>query len=147
MKADQFEKEFVEASRIGKDRLDHLPKASSARFEPRTKRLVVDLENGSTLIVPTELIQGLAGAGNKALSQLELMSAGSQIHWPDLDVQMHVVSLLDGLFGTRSWMDRLKQHYAEIGSRGGVARTPAKAAASRENGRKGGRPRKSTVVR
>lgn len=147
MRAEQLEREFVEATRAGKERLDRLPKASAARFDARTKRLVVELENGSTLIVPIELIQGLAGSSNGALSHLELMSAGSQIHWPDLDVQIHVVSLLDGVFGTRSWMERLKQHYADIGGRGGAARTPAKSAASRENGKKGGRPRKTAAVR
>ena len=39
------------------------------------------------------------------------------------------------MFGNRRWM-------SEIGKRGGAARTPAKAAAARTDGRQGGRPRK-----
>lgn len=34
-----------------------------------------------------------------------------------------------------------KRHYAALGRRGGLATTPAKAAAVRENGKLGGRPR------
>jgi hypothetical protein len=43
------------------------------------------------------------------------------------------------VFGNRRWM-------SEIGKRGGAARTAAKAAAARTNGRQGGRPRKGAVA-
>ena len=46
------------------------------------------------------------------------------------------ISPLMGLFGTRAWMAREQARIA------GTARSPAKAAAARENGRKGGRPRR-----
>lgn len=37
----------------------------------------------------------------------------------------------------------IAEYLAEIGRRGGSATSPEKAAASRENGRRGGRPRKA----
>jgi general stress protein YciG len=37
---------------------------------------------------------------------------------------------------------RVQQYLSEIGKKGGEAKTPAKKRASRENGKKGGRPRK-----
>jgi hypothetical protein len=47
-------------------------------------------------------------------------------------VDLSIPGLLAGLFGTKAYMAR----------RAGQAKSPAKAAAARENGRKGGRPRK-----
>ena len=37
----------------------------------------------------------------------------------------------------------IRQYLAEIGRKGGSVKSDAKAASSRENGKKGGRPRKS----
>lgn len=42
---------------------------------------------------------------------------------------------MNGVFGTRSFMEAQR--------RGGQSRSPAKAAASRANGAKGGRPKKA----
>jgi hypothetical protein len=147
MKDDQFEREYVAAVKRGKSSLETLPKAESARFDRKTKSLLLNLQNGATLIVPVALIQGLQGASDKDIAALELMQHGSQIHWKDLDIQIYVKSLIDGIFGTKSWMERLKDHYAAIGGKGGAARTDVKAAASRENGKKGGRPRKASLSR
>jgi len=51
-----------------------------------------------------------------------------------------VPALLQGIFGSKSWMAR------ELGAEGGRARTVAKVTASRENGRKGGRPKKAAMA-
>jgi hypothetical protein len=145
MEADRFEREYKQATKRGKENLAGLPKARSARYDRRTGRLVIDLENGATMIVPTKLLQGLENANDKELAKFELVLDGSQIHWTELDVQMYVKSLIEGVFGTRVWMEHLKDHYSAIGGKGGSARSPSKAAASRENGKKGGRPRKSSI--
>ncbi|MGO9774133.1 MAG: hypothetical protein ACLPSW_32170 [Roseiarcus sp.] len=50
--------------------------------------------------------------------------------------RLYLPALLQGVFGSPGWMAGL------LGKSGGLARTPAKVAAARENGRKGGRPRK-----
>jgi hypothetical protein len=47
-----------------------------------------------------------------------------------------VPALVSGLFGTRAWMTR------ELARVAGQSVSPAKAAAARTNGAKGGRPRK-----
>lgn len=54
-----------------------------------------------------------------------------------LDVDFTVPGLMAGIFGTRVAMAR----------RAGQATSPAKAAAARKNGRKGGRPPRRTVAR
>ena len=58
------------------------------------------------------------------------------LHWPRLDADVYVPGLMAGALGSRAWMAR------ELGAQGGRTSTPAKAAAARANGAKGGRPRK-----
>jgi hypothetical protein len=89
---------------------------------------------------PRHLLQGLQDATPKELAKIEIEGPGSGLHWPALDVDHYVPALLTGVFGTRHWM-------AELGQKGGKAKSPAKAAASRANGRRGGRPRKDSSHR
>jgi hypothetical protein len=62
---------------------------------------------------------------------------GFNLHWPTLDVDLYVPALVSGIFGTRDWMSKQLARVA------GQAKSPAKAAAARANGAKGGRPRKA----
>ena len=143
---EKFEKEFIEATKRGKETLAILPKAASAEYDKKTKRLVLNLKYGVTLLVPVNLVQGLQGANDKSLSDFDLMLEGSQIHWHALDVQFYIKSLLEGVFGTGRWMKSLKEHLSDAGKKGGSAITEAKRKASAENGKKGGRPRKNRVA-
>ena len=108
------------------------PHAKSARFDRKSRRIVVDLENGCVFAFPPELAQGLEDASDAELSQIEILGAGYGLHWEALDVDFSVPGLLAGLFGTRAWMAQ----------QAGKATSPAKAAAARANGAKGGRPRR-----
>ena len=67
------------------------------------------------------------------VSQIEILGAGHGLHWGSLDADLSVPGLLSGLLGTKAYM---------AGQAGRVT-SPAKAAAARTNGTKGGRPRKS----
>ena len=108
-------------------------RATSARYDRTAKRVVVDLANGCTLAFPPDLAQGLENATADQLARIQVRGAGSSLHWEDPDVDLSVPGLLAGLFGTRA-------HMARLAGRGTSA---AKATAARENGRKGGRPRRS----
>jgi hypothetical protein len=114
--------------------------AVSARYDRRRSRIVVSLNTGVELAFPTRLAQGLADASPENLADIEISPAGLGLHWPRLDADLYVPALLQGVFGSKSWMARL------LGAQGGRARTVAKVAASRENGRKGGRPRKAATA-
>jgi hypothetical protein len=111
------------------------PRARSARYDAGLDRIVVELTNGCQFVFPPALVEGLAEASSAALAKVEITPAGGGLHWEELDVDLSVPSLALGVFGTRSWMQALA-------SRGGSSRSPAKARASRTNGRKGGRPRR-----
>jgi hypothetical protein len=85
---------------------------------------------------PRRLLQGLDAASPAELQDIVIAGPGTGLYWPKLDVAHYVRGLIDGVFGTRKWMQQL-------GKRGGATKTPAKSAAARENGKKGGRPRKT----
>lgn len=142
MPDEEFEKMYIEASRRGAEKMARLPKARSAKIDTGSRRLILDMESGVTVLVPVDMIQGLQTPDLKALKDFELALNGTQIHWETLDVHFTIESFLKGIFGTQKWMAGLKEHLAEIGRKGGQAKTPAKRAASAENGKKGGRPRK-----
>ena len=120
-----------------KAELKNQPKAVRARYDRRVSRIVVSLDNGLELAFPPRLAQGLEHATPTELSVIEISPLGDGLHWPALDADLYVPALLQGVFGSKSWMAR------HLGAAGGRARSRAKAAAARENGRKGGRPRKA----
>ena len=109
------------------------PRAAGARYDGASGRVVVELTNGCTFAFPARLAQGLERATDEQLAAVEILGAGSGLHWEDLDVDLSVPGLLAGLLGTAAWM----------AGRAGSATSPAKAAAARANGRRGGRPRAS----
>jgi hypothetical protein len=111
------------------------PRAAAVRYDSKTSRIVIDLTNGCVFAFPPHLAQGLEQATDEELAAVEVLGAGYGLHWEALDVDLSVPGLLAGLFGTRAYMAR----------KAGQATSPAKAAAARANGAKGGRPRKRSA--
>jgi hypothetical protein len=112
------------------------PRAKSARYDRARGLVIVELNNGSYFGFPAKLGQGLRGASPEELAEVEVSPSGEALHWERLNADLRVPALLQGMFGTRSWM-------RELGRIGGRARSGAKARAARLNGAKGGRPRKA----
>lgn len=131
----------AEAERRGQRSLRTEPRARSARYNRRTGRVHVELTNGCTFAFPARDAQGLGRASDTELAQVEVLGLGLGLHWERLDVDLSVPALLAGFFGTKAYVDRQRA------ARAGAARSPAKAAAARRNGAKGGRPRKQVVAR
>lgn len=125
-----------QAERRVQARLKAQPQATSARYDRRSARIVVSLSNGLELGVPVYLTQGLAGAKASDLSVIEITPTGLGLHWPRLDADLYLPALLEGVLGTRRWMAEV------MGRAGGRSNSSAKQAASRANGKLGGRPRK-----
>lgn len=128
------EREFAQAEKHMRARR-RTGYAVAARYDPRTSRIVVRLNTGLELAFPPSLMEGLAAAPAAKLTDVEISPAGLGLHWPKLDADVYIPALLHGVFGSRRWMA------AQLGAAGGRARSEAKAASSRANGRKGGRPR------
>lgn len=131
--------DFVAAEARGREMLEAGPRASAAHYDRATGRVVIELADGCAYAFPARLVQDLQEASPDELADMEVDGLGFNLHWPSLDVDLYVPALVAGVFGTREWMVR------ELARVAGSKRSPAKAAAARSNGTKGGRPRKSAA--
>ena len=133
-------KEFAAATRRARRMQQTTPMALAAHYNKRAKRIVISLSTKVEVMFNPQDAQGLEDATPAQLSEIEITPSGFGLHFPKLDADLYVPSLLEGLLGSQQWMA------ARLGAQGGKARTKAKAVASRANGALGGRPRKSVAV-
>ncbi len=131
---DVTDAELAQARRRWEDERAQRSRPVAARFDVASGRIVVDFANSAAFMVPARLLEGLSQATDEQLSEVELLGE-TGLHWESLDVDYSISGLMSGIFGSRSFMEAQR--------RGGQSRSAAKAAASRANGAKGGRPRKA----
>ena len=113
------------------------PKAVSAYYDRKNGHIVINLASKLTLSFSPRDAQGLENARPSQLDEIEISPSGFGIHFPRLDADLYVPGLLEGFLGSRKWMA------ARLGQAGGQSRSRAKKAASRANGKLGGRPKKA----
>lgn len=110
-------------------------RATSARYDRFSGRIVLELSNGYLFGFPAKSSPYLAKATAKQLSAVEVGPGGSGLRWEELDVDLSVPGLLLSALGRG-------EQLTELARIAGRSTSAAKAAASRANGAKGGRPRK-----
>ncbi|MEI6056351.1 MAG: DUF2442 domain-containing protein [Lentisphaerota bacterium] len=80
---------------------------------------------------------------------MEVSTDGIGIYWDKADIELELEMINDphkevNILSLDKWLEyRLKNSSRKYGRIGGSARTSAKLKASRDNGRKGGRPKKA----
>jgi len=121
-------------------RLAKTPTAVAARYDRRIGRLVIDLSTGLSIAFKPHDAQGLEEAKPEKLAKIEISPSGFGIHFPDLDADLYLPGLLEGFLGSRRWMA------SQLGKTGGRSTSAAKTAASRTNGKQGGRPKKKPHI-
>jgi hypothetical protein len=119
------------------------PRVTGARYLRATSRVEVTYDSGVSVTAPVSLIQELAALEKPAtaseLAKIEVSASGRYVDWPKLDVSVYAPAFMKHIFGNKAWV---AAHASGMGS----VKSPAKAAAARENGKKGGRPRKDPVA-
>jgi len=114
-------------------------RARSVRYLPDCDAVeILTLRDGG-FVVPRRLIGALEDATANELTELELWPGGSVMELRSKDVQIAVHGLLTAVLPVLLPRPVLASMFA---AQGGAARSEAKAATARENGKKGGRPRK-----
>ncbi len=131
--------EFEIATERGKRRRKRIPWAITAHFNRNSGRVVVGLSNDLDVTFSPGSVQGLENATASQLEPIEITPSGFGLHFPKLDADIYLPALLEGVFGSKRWIA------AQLGALGGKSKSASKAAASRNNGRLGGRPKKMAV--
>jgi hypothetical protein len=109
--------------------------AIAANYDRRRDTVVLTMRSGAIATIPRSLIPVVAHAGPRAAADVELSPMGTSIRFPALDADFAVQGLIRSAFGVN-----------EANRIAGATKSSARAAASRVNGRKGGRPRTKVTV-
>jgi Protein of unknown function (DUF2442) len=127
----------IDRARVAGQTLDENElRAIKAWYAADTDRIFIELNTDIIMGFPSQRLQGLEDATPRQLAEVEVTPSGYGLHWESLDVDLGVPELVAGLFGSKAWM-------SELGRQGGKSKSAAKAQASRDNGKSGGRPRKT----
>jgi Protein of unknown function (DUF2442) len=127
--------EFQKAGERARELESRVPKAVSARYDRHNRRVVVQLNSNLGIFFSPRDAEGLEHATPEELNEIEISPSGYGLHFPKLDADLYLPSLMEGVFGSERWMA------SHMGMRGGRSRSAAKTMAARENGKKGGRPK------
>ncbi len=131
---------FEKANGKAKDLEARVPRAVSAKYDRHIRRVVVQLSSNLGIFFSPRDAEGLENATPEQLNEIEISPSGYGLHFPKLDADLYLPSLLEGVFGSQRWMA------SRMGMRGGKSRSEAKTMAARENGKKGGRPKQKGTV-
>jgi hypothetical protein len=131
---ERFREELRAARALGKHLDKTEPRAVHAEYDAAKGVVMVQLRSGCWFGFPPDMEPMLRGATPEQLAQVEVVF-GYGLHWEELDADISVPGLIFDYLDAPAWWARWI-----------ASRTNAKkAAASRENGKKGGRPRKAAT--
>jgi hypothetical protein len=130
---------FEVANQRSRDLQKAFPRAVAAHYDRTSGRVVIELSSKIAVTFRPQDAEGIEGAKPSQLEPIEISPSGFGIHFPRLDADLYLPGLLEGFLGSKRWMA------ARLGQIGGQSRSGAKKAASRANGKLGGRPLKKAA--
>jgi hypothetical protein len=108
------------------------PRVVGARYDKESGRVLVELNNGCLFGFPVWMVAGTSQATHEELEKIQLEPFGEAVIWEELNADTNVLGLMLNALRVKAWAAKYL----------GSITSPAKAEAARENGKKGGRPRK-----
>jgi hypothetical protein len=126
-----FEEAAVVRERMRSERPDE-PRVVAARYDAASKRVLVEMNNGCLFGFPVWMVPGTSRATPQELERIQREPFGEAVIWEELNADTNVLGLMLDALHVKAWAARYL----------GSVTSPAKSAAARENGKKGGRPRK-----
>ncbi len=124
------DEEFEAARKRGE--LEMANGARSVRFDHSKGTVVITMRSGAVALIPWSLIPIVSGEKRPRVVGVELSPLCTTLRFPQFDADFSIRSLVRHAFGMN-----------EGNKIAGSTKSAARAAASRRNGRKGGRPKKS----
>ncbi len=103
--------------------------AKSAKYDARNNEILIRLNNGIATAFPLDLIPELKSASAGDLRKIVVEGLGYGLHFPAIDADISVARLFADHLGATGMLTRLKR-----------------ARASRANGKKGGRPKRTEAA-
>ena len=108
------EQDIAKAEGRMNERLKTGPYAVEAHYDRRVSRIIIVLNSGVELAIPPGSVEGLSDVRPDQLDNIEVSPSGLGLHFPDLDADLYVPALLEGVLGSHSWMAR------QLGTKGGA---------------------------
>jgi hypothetical protein len=132
--------DYAMALEAGRQAAESEFRAQSVAYLPDRDAIeVITVRNGGFLI-PRNLIGALEDVGPDDLAKMELWPDGSLIEIEDLDIHISVDGMVKAALPVLVPSRIMAGFFA---ASGGAAKSKAKAKSSRQNGKKGGRPKKA----
>ncbi|MBI4530524.1 MAG: hypothetical protein HY709_03290, partial [Candidatus Latescibacteria bacterium] len=72
----ELERQHREARKRGLEKVQTEPQAQAVSYDRSTNRLIIDLKNGTTFLLPCALVQGLAEAAPEEIAHVRLGPRG-----------------------------------------------------------------------
>lgn len=135
--SDELHAEFA-AARARTERNARIePRAVKAWYDDERGLVMFELKNGCVFGFPPpeDPYWELSEATPEQLAKVEIGFGGRHLLWDEIDAGIVIPGLLLHLLNVKAWYAKWL----------GGAKSEAKAAAARENGKKGGRPRKQAA--
>ncbi|HUF09981.1 MAG TPA: DUF2442 domain-containing protein, partial [Rhodothermales bacterium] len=114
-----FDRDYEQAVFRGKG---DVPRATTVRYNVRTRRIDVELTNGMAINVPAKNVEGLQHATVSQLKDGRVRGHGMALRWDSVDADVSVPELFRGVLGSSQWM-------SELGRAGGRATSAQKTKA------------------
>jgi hypothetical protein len=135
---DEEVEQILARAQRGPDPSDEIePRAVKAWYDAERGRVMFELKNGCVFGFPPpeDPYWELSEATPEQLAKVEVDFGGRHLLWDEIDAGIVIPGLLLHLLNVKAWYAKWL----------GGAKSEAKAAAARENGKKGGRPRKQAA--